>query len=194
MMKALRNGVIALMTLTAAASCGGNTNTEKQEERVVEEHDSVTGITTLRDYTIKDTVTINGRTYRYTCSLEHVDTMPTLINSQGSEYKESRVVINVRRDSTTIFKRAFYKKDFPDIVPSDLAKVSTVVGINYNFLKNDDHTALHFIITIGDPDETSDMSLPIELTIAPDGSSTAKKAENMETAPMSNDLNVDPSI
>lgn len=193
-MKALRNGVIALMTLTAAASCGGNASTSQQEERVQEEHDSVTGISTLRDYTIKDTITINGRTYRYTCSLEHVDTMPTLINTQGSEYKESRVVVDVRRDSTVVFKKAFYKKDFPDIVPKELSAVSTVVGINYNFLKKDDHSALHFIITVGDPDETSDMSLPIELTITPDGSSSLKKAENMETAPISNNLNVDPSI
>lgn len=193
-MKALRNGIMALAALAAAASCGDSKDKAQQEERTVAETDSATGITALRDYTLKDTVTIGGRVYRYTCSLQHVDTMPTLINSQGAEYKESRVVISVSRDSSQVFKKTYYKKDFSSIIPDELAKVSTVVGVNYNYLKSNDHTALHFIVTVGDPDETSDVSMPLEITVAPDGSSSVSKAENVETAPLSDGYNKEPQI
>ncbi len=193
-MKALRNGIMALAALAAAASCGDSKDKAQQEERTVAETDSATGITALRDYTLKDTVTIGGRVYRYTCSLQHVDTMPTLINSQGAEYKESRVVISVSRDSSQVFNKTYYKKDFSSIIPDELAKVSTVVGVNYNYLKSNDHTALHFIVTVGDPDETSDVSMPLEITVAPDGSSSVSKAENVETAPLSDGYNKEPQI
>ena len=185
---------MALAALAAAASCGDSKDKAQQEERTVAETDSATGITALRDYTLKDTVTIGGRVYRYTCSLQHVDTMPTLINSQGAEYKESRVVISVSRDSSQVFNKTYYKKDFSSIIPDELAKVSTVVGVNYNYLKSNDHTALHFIVTVGDPDETSDVSMPLEITVAPDGSSSVSKAENVETAPLSDGYNKEPQI
>ena len=56
-----------------------------------------------------------------------------------------------------MFSRTFYKTSFRDHVPADFLKSSTVVGINYNFMKREsDRSAFYFIITVGDPDETSD--------------------------------------
>ena len=80
------------------------------------------------------------------------------------------------------------------MVPADFLKSSTLVGVNYNFTKRDeDRSALYFIVTVGDPDETSDMVYPLELKVATDGSFSIKKAENLETAPISTGLNIDPS-
>ena len=163
--------------------------------REIEDVDPTTGIISLRDYTIDDTITIGGKLYKYSCGLEHVDSMPTVINTQGLEYHESRVRISVSRDNTTVFDKIFYKNNFKDRVPAEFLKSSTMVGVNYNFIKRDeDRTALYFIVTVGDPDETSDnMAYPLELKVAPDGSFSIKKAENLETAPISTGLNIDPS-
>ena len=193
-MKTIRNGFIALMALAAAYSCANKEKAQQKEECMSDMCDSVTSVTSLRDYTLKDTMRVNGHIYHYTCSLEHVDSMPTLINAQGAEYKESRVCVSVKHDSTNIFQRTYYKKDFKKMVPKELFNVATLVGVNYNYLKSNDHSALHFIITVGDPDETSDLSFPLELTVSPDGSSTIKKAENIETGPISSNLNVEPDI
>lgn len=164
------------------------------EERVIEEVDEATGIINLRNYELSDTITIGGKQYKYTYSLEHVDTMPVLVNPQGLEYHESRVCIKIQGDSTTIFDKTFYKNNFKQYVKKDFLQTSTMVGVNYNFTKRDeDRSAFYFIVTVGDPDETSDMAWPMELKIDTQGNYSINKAENLETEPLRPGLNVEPS-
>ena len=170
---------------------------EKQPETTTyswEEVNPATGIISLRDYTNEDTITVGGTLYSYTYTLEHVDTMPVLVNAQGVEYYESRVRIDIKKGDSNIFSKTFYKNNFRDVVPSDFLKTSTMVGVNYNFTKRDeDRSAFYFIVTVGDPDEASDMVYPLELKVAPNGTFSLKKAENLETEPLNPGLNVDPS-
>ncbi len=191
-MKALTTAALPFLLFIAAA-CGGE-QSKPAEQRVTEDINTETGVISLRNYSIQDTIRIEGKVYHYNYALEHVDSMPIVINPQGLQYHESRVKINIMRNSTKIFSKTFYKNNFKDMVPADFLKSSTLVGVNYNFTKRDeDRSALYFIVTVGDPDETSDMVYPLELKVAPDGSFSIKKAENLETAPISTGLNIDPS-
>lgn len=191
-MKTLKIAVATLLVMMAMGC--NNDKTPPKVQRVIEEQDPETGIISLRDYTINDTITIGGKLYHYSCSLEHVDSMPVLINPQGLEYHESRVNISIKNDNSTIFQKTFYKRNFHEQVPAAFLKTSTMVGVNYNVTKRDeDRSAFYFIVTVGDPDETSDMSYPLELKVTPDGSFSFKKAENLETGPLTNGLNIDPS-
>lgn len=163
------------------------------DERVVEYVDSATGIISLRDYEISDTIKVNGKVYNYQYSLLHVDSMNVVINQQGLEYKESRVHILVRRDSAIIFDKTYFKNDFKEYVPAAELETYTMVGVNYNFTKRDeDRTALYFIVTVGDPDETSDMAYPMELKVMPDGSHSFSRAKNLDMESLNPGLNVDP--
>ncbi len=169
-MKTLKTATILLAFV--AMACTG----EKQapmSERIVEDVDPKTGIISLRKYTLSDTITVGGKLYNYSCTFEPVDS----------------------RDDNKVFSKTFYKSNFCDHVPDEFLKTSTLVGVNYNFMKRDtDHSAFYFIITVGDPDETSDnMAYPLELKVATDGSFTVKKAENLETEPLHPGLNIDPS-
>ena len=190
-MKTLKTSVAVLLALMTMA-CNGDP--KKPTEQVTTPGGSVeTGIQSLRDYTLKDTITIGGRLYNYNCALTHDESQPSLINPQGIEYYESLVSITIRRDSTNVFKKTFRKNDFREHVPAQFLKTSTMVGVNYNFNKREeDRSAFYFIITVGDPDVTSDMVYPLELKIATDGSYSLKKAENLETGPLSDGLTVDP--
>lgn len=192
----MRTLTITAVTILALLMAGcKEEKKEPAQERVVETTDPKTGIITLRSYNIDDTITINGKLYNYSCRFEPVDTMPVLINSQGLEYRESRVSISIKQGDSQLFSKTYYKRDFCEWVPTDFLKTSTMVGVNYNYMKRDsDHTALYFILTVGDPDETSDnMAISLELKVAPDGSHTIKKAENLETEPLRPGLNIDPS-
>lgn len=191
-MKTLKTPLTALLALMAMAC--NNEPKPATTERVVEDVDPETGIISLRDYNIDDTITIGGKLYSYSCTFEHVDSMPIVINPQGLEYHESRVSIAISRDETKIFDKTFYKNNFREFVPAEVLKNYTMVGVNYNFTKREeDHSAFYFIVTVGDPDETSDMAYPLELKVAPDGSFSIKKAENLETDPITPGLNIDPS-
>lgn len=190
-MRTFKTATAALLALMAMA-CNNNP-TPPAIDRTVEDTDSVTGVITLRNYVINDTVTVAGRLYNYTCTFEPVDTMPVVINPQGLEYKESRVRIDIQQGENKVFSKTFYKSNFHEFVPADVLKSSTMVGVNYNVIKGEeDHTAFYFIVTVGDPDETSDMSYPLELKVATDGTFSLKKAENLETEPISTGLNIDP--
>lgn len=170
-----------------------NEQKQQTEERVVEYVDSATGIITLRDYEVSDTIKIGGKVYSYEYSLQHVDTMGVVINQQGLEYRESRVHVVVRRDSTTIFDTTYFKNDFKEYVPATELETYTMVGVNYNFTKrDDDRSALYFIVTVGDPDETSDMAYPMELKVMPDGTHSLSRAKNLDTETLNPGLNVDP--
>ncbi len=190
----LNAGKILAIPFAAAVimSCKGE-QTPPVQERDVESVDSATGIITLRDYQLSDTVTIGGKLYNYTYSLQHVDSMGVVINPQGLEYKESKVSILVKREDTKIFEKTYFKNDFKEFVPKEELSTYTMVGVNYNFTKKDDSSAIYFIVTVGDPDETSDMAYPLELKINSDGSSSFSKALNLETEPIHPGMNVDPS-
>lgn len=186
---------IAFLPLAAALmmACHG-AQQPQPEERVVEYVDSATGIVTLRDYRITDTITINGKLYSYDYSLQHVDSMGVVINPQGLEYRESRVHVAVRRGEETIFDKTYYKNDFKAYVPDNELEMYTMVGVTYNDTKRGtDNSALYFIVTVGDPDETSDMAYPLELKVAADGSHTFSKARNLDTEPLRPGMNIDPS-
>lgn len=186
--------IATLPMLTAMIlSCGGKQQ-EPVQERVIEVVDSATGIITLRDYQISDTITIAGKLYTYQYSLQHIDTMGVVINTQGAEYRESRVHIAVSQGDNTIFDKTYYKNDFREYVPATDLTACTMVGVTYNFTKREeDRSSLYFIVTVGDPDETIDLAYPLELKISPDGTHSFSKAQHLETEPLRPGMNIDPS-
>lgn len=191
-MSTLKTAAATLLTLTFTACA--NEKRPAIEQPVLQESSPKTEILSVRSYSMQDTIAIQGKLYSYTFALEPADTLPCFINPQGQQYRESKVKIRIMRDSTKIFDKTFYKNNFRNIVPADFLMTSTMVGVNYNYNKRDeDRSAFYFIVTAGDPDETSDMVYPLELKIAPDGSYSIHKAEGLETAPLSTGLNIDPS-
>lgn len=176
------------------ASCGNKTKeAQPVEEQIVEIVDSVTGIIRLKDYSSTDSVTVNDKTYKYTFAFMPVDSLPIITNSQGAQYYDNEVKLTVTSEGTTVYSHTFRKGDFNGIAPSDLMKTSSLVGFNYNYLKHDDHSALYFIATIGDPDISSEISYPIEIKVTAGGTMTMEKAQGFETEPLHSDMNEDPN-
>ena len=54
------------------------------------------------------------------------------------------------------------------------------------------HDKFHFIAVVGDPDETTDIAYSIAIDINPDYSISTRIVNNVDTEPISNDMNVDP--
>ena len=141
---------------------------------------------------VKDTITINGRLLTYVFHFTPSDSLPLVINADGQKYKDNIVKLTVKADSNIIFNKTFYKNDFKDYVDPKNFRTSALAGFNYNLTKMDDHHALHFIATIGDPDETSGVNFPIDICITTDGRYTMEKANDIETEPLLPGLNKEP--
>lgn len=187
------NMIITLAAVAMLASCGGgNKQQEESTERIVEEVNEYTGVVNLTSYDNDESITINGKNYNYSYDFQPVDSLPHVINSQGVEYLDNAVVLTIRQDSTLVTTKRFFKSSFKSYVPKAIWEHSGLVGFSYNYVRQE-HDALYFIATIGDPDETADISFPLEIRITTDGGMTINKAINMDTAPLHDDLNVDPS-
>lgn len=190
-MKTLKILSFSFLALCVFA-CGGKEESQ-QSTGEGEVQNEETSINSLEDKVFSDTVTIGGKLYKYTCTLEHIDSL-IVINPQGEEYVENRVKINVQQGETTIFDKVIDKSFYKDIVPSNLLRAYTMVGVSFNFTKlEEDRSALYFIVTAGDPDETANMDYPLELKVATDGTYSLKEAENLETMSLNPGLNIDPS-
>ena len=185
---------IFMFTFAAAILLGCNGNKKSQApQRVTETVDSTTGIIDLRELHITDSTKVNEKTYIYQYDFVHNDSLPIVRNPQGDDYHDNQVTLNIRQGNRTVLDRTFTKKDFNALVPADFMNTSALVGFTYDYTKQEDHTALYFIATVGDPDETADMSFPIQVKVTPDGSVSFEKATDLDTEPINPGMTVDPS-
>lgn len=185
---------IAVCTIAVVGiiSCKESSPVKTESPTITEDTDSVTGITTMRGYEATDTIRINGVLYRYTFKFAPDDSLPVIVNSVGQTYHDNRVKLTIKKDSTTIYTHSFTKKSFEGIVPKKFMATSALVGFNYNITKADNHSKFFFIATVGDPDETAELSFPMEVIITTDGQMNIIKAENIETEPIIPGMTVDP--
>lgn len=175
------------------SSCRNNNKPEEEEQkRIVETIDQETGIISLSEREYGDTITVKGTLYNYKFTFKPVDSLKHIINSQGLEYIDNAVSLTIRKDSTVVTEKKFLKSSFKSYIPDDLWEHSGLVGFAFNFVRQE-RDAFYFIATIGDPDETADISLPLEIRITTDGGMTINKAVDLDTEPLRDGLNIDPS-
>lgn len=152
-------------------------------------------ITALNPISYRNSRTIANLKYTYEYKMESNDTIPIIINADGAKYYDNTVTLTVWRDDTIqVFHKVFLKKTFADFVSSKDIQKCGLVGFSYNPIKDKDSTALYFIATIGDPDESAGVNFPIEISISTTGTISMKKAEDIETEPLQVGLNEDPTI
>ena len=182
-----------IITLAATAlmfGCHGNKQ-KTTPERAVETVDTLTGIITLRELHIIDRIQVASKTYTY--QFDFTPTDDVVRNPQGDDYHDNEVSLTIRQGTHNILQRTFTKQDFHNLVPAEFMNTSVLCGFTYDYTKADDHTALYFIATVGDGDETADMSFPISLKISTSGSVFMEKATNLDTEPIHPGMTIDPS-
>jgi hypothetical protein len=181
-----------VLALALLAGCGSQAK-QQPAERIVETQDTATGIFTLRELHVADSIMLADKTYKYQFDFTPCDSLRPVRNQQGDDYYDNMVTLKVTQDGRTVTERTFTKQSFSELVPHDFMQYSALVGFTYDYTKMDASDALYFIATVGDPDETADMAFPIELRITPSGSLTLEKAVDLDTEPISPNLNIDPS-
>lgn len=182
-----------IITTIALTAC---TEPKKQEvkQRVVEQTNPETGITDLSPRLVTDTCTVKGKQYTYSYDFHAVDSLPIVCNAQGVEYHDNTATLTIRERDNVIFHKVFDKHSLGSIVPEQHLETTALVGISFDYTKQNDQSAFHFILTVGDPDESNELYFPASVTIKTDGTVTYERATNIETAPLRPGLNIDPEI
>lgn len=183
------------MLLCAAllfAACGQD---KKSEENATSAWDSPTadvdGVQRMEVRQASDSMRVNRRMYAYTFRFHPVDSLPVVTAADGVQYHDNAVQIKVRQGTKVMFDREFTKRDFAQFVSSEDIKEQCLVGINYNLNKTEDHTALYFIATVGNPSDTGDDTV-VEIRLSPAaGTFSLARAVDLETAPLDPDMRID---
>lgn len=174
-------------------SCGNTTTNDNHEDSLWTSPAVSNEIIDLGTIERSDTFTLRGKVYRYEFRLASVDSLPIIVNSDGTRYYDNDVTLTVRHDSTVVLRRRFTKHSFASHVPADQMRNSALVGFSFDFTHADDHNYLRFIATVGDPDETTGVNYPVEVRVAPDGTYSLEPAEDFETESLFEGINEDPS-
>lgn len=188
------NTIIYALALTAIlTACNSPKPEEKTEEKVTEHIDSITNIIRKEPFTNTGTVAVKDTEYSYVLQFSSCDSLPVVTNAVGQKYYDNTVTLTISKGADVFYKHTFTKSSFSGMVPSKFMETSALVGFNFNYNKEDDHSAFYFIATVGDPDDSAEMSFPLEVAIGTDKSLSIKKAENLDTEPVHKGLTKDPA-
>lgn len=185
--------IAALGGMMLLASCKGKSENGQQDDSLWVAPQQTNAILDLGVMERNDTITVRGKLYHYSYRFAPVDSLPVIVNPDGTRYHDNVVQLTVRRDSTVVLQRRFTKHSFASMVPRDELPDLALAGFSYNLNHLDDHSQLRFIATVGDPDETSGINYPVEIRISSDGTYSLHTVEDFETESLFDDLNLDPT-
>lgn len=174
-----------------SASCGGKQQECKPEDIQKVTTSSITGTEKMQSSNISDTVTVRGTTYRYKIERNADEELEKIKNIAGKEFYDNRIELTITKGASEVFKHTFTRESFRNVAPAEFMKNSVLLGIVFNYDKADDHSNFNFVASIGDP-EDDELYFPMTLTIAPDGQISIDKNYTSDTAPVKENLTVDP--
>ena len=185
-----------LMFGTVLAGCKGETKpseTPAEQPANVEE----TGPVRQESHQIDGDIQVNGKTYHYDIVIASCDTMPTVKDESGKEYYDNSINLRItREDKSEFFNRNFTKHAFKNVFskgfPANYISRSILRGMNFNYDKENDHSAFFFTASVDEP-EVGGLECPIDITISTQGEVSYKQATSLDTAPQTEGLNIDPS-
>ena len=193
-MKHTHHTIAAVITLSALlVSCTGNkTDADATDSIAADTLDD--SIQTISEYSLQDTVTVQGELYTYDISFHNDPSAPTITNYEGIEYYQNEATLTIYRGkSSEVFHTIrFTKEDLKSYIPAEMYDHCTLVGMNFNYMELGRHDSFHFIAVAGDPDETADITYIVAIDILKNKSVSMHQVTDIDTAPISDDLNIDP--
>lgn len=117
------------------------------------------------------------------------NSLPTVEDESGSKYNDNVVVVTIhRQDGTEAFSHTFRKTDFAAAYRGcSYAEKGGLLGV---VLDKVDGDKLVFAASVGSPESSSDMFVPITLTIDRMGNWSITKSSNMDTTGIDEDEGV----
>lgn len=182
-------GIGGICLCSFLASCSENKKNEQPQRLQWSQSDELDEIISLPPLSYRASAVVAGKQLTYEYRMEAVDSLPVIVNVDGIRYYDNAVNLTIWSESSEILlNRKFLKKDFARYVNAENMKCLGLVGFSINPETKTDSQVIHFIATVGDPDETSGVNFPVDICVDAVGHISMKPAENTETAPLNSEL------
>lgn len=175
-------------------SCNSdNKDKNNVKEEIQKEEAAKNTINSMQEFTISDTLNVNGKTYNYEIKREVCDSLGVTTTMNGRKYKNNTISLKITRkaDNSVFFSKTFKKTSFSQIVPDDFMEKTVLLGIQFNYDRLDDHSAFFFAASVGDP-EDDELLIPMYMNIDTSGNMTLEKANLIDVDSQGSVTNVDP--
>jgi len=184
--------IIAPLLLAFFASCSNSNQAEKVEGE--EENDTIisNAIQSIKER--KGTIEhkLGGKKYICTFKLASDTTLKVVTNPMDYQYYDNKVTLEIKSDGKSVLNASFTKNYFKEGIPEKFFKTSGLIGFTYNYDKENDPSGIHFIATIGDPDESSDISCAFDIKITANGQISYEKLKDRDMMPIGQGMTIDP--
>lgn len=130
----------------------------------------------MKDYHYSAEVKIGQTRYAYDIVRKVNDTLSVVTGDDGERYADNYIRLRVNREGKEIFNKAFTKNHFRDYMEKGFISHAILEGMAFDKV---DGNNLRFAASVSYP--SSDIYIPLSITIAPDGSYQIKKDEVLDT-------------
>ena len=170
---------LSCIVTLSVCSCGGGNRNETDTNDTLTLNDTL-GVNEFGDSEVNGTDTIDGHVYAFKILMRADKSLETVKNSYGYEYYDNVATLIVSKDGTQICNRSFTKKDFNDIISTQILNKTALTGLVFNDNKKGSNI-LHFIVTIEDPDPSAPtFSHYIELKVDAQGRISTRETQDVE--------------
>ncbi len=175
--------------------CSGSSTDMSASDSSKASQVNVNKINTMAEYNLDGTIEVGGKKYEYEFAFNNDKSLPIITTEDDFKYYDNRVKLYIRHGNETIYEHTFTKESFSSLIPEKDYKRSVLAGFNFNYMQKDKHDKFYFIAVVGDPDETSDISYSIGISIDKIGAITTSIVNSIDVEPISDEkLNQDPAL
>ena len=166
-----------LMALTIMISCEkekkstlrNNIIVPPRQEKVVD-----TLVHQMNPVDQTDEVKWLGSTYRVTVNRHSSDSLSVVTDNNGNRYRNNVIRLKITRaDGSVFFEKNFSKSLFASLVDETYLSKNVILGLVFNDV---DANGMHFLGSVGSPDELSEDYIPFIVTISRMGDVSVERA------------------
>ena len=162
--------------MALCAACGNNQPQATSGYSEYEKPDTVNAVQRMKDYHYSAEVTVEGTKYAYDIVREVNDTLPIVAGDDGGRYADNYIRLRVNREGQQIFNQVFLKRSFREYIDAGFMAKAILECMAFDRVENG---KLRFAASVCYP--STDIYIPLSITVAPDGSYQIAKDEVLDT-------------
>lgn len=160
--------------------CGGNRQSQAEEQRQMFQIDSVdehTGIQRMQAMHIDQDIFCKEKKFHLIIDRVPANELPAVKSEMGT-FADNRITVRITRENgTSLFSKSFVKNDFAAHLTTEYLNHSVLEGVVFDDVKTADYKEITLAASVSYP--MTDLYIPFTLVISQDGKLSLLKDEDM---------------
>ena len=166
---------IICLTLLFCQACHNKQTEQTIEYQSYEQPDTTCSVQRMKDYHYHEKIEDGNVHFSYDITRKADETLPTITSEDNMVFADNYIRLKISKGDTEILNKTFTKQTFKPFIDQDFYNKSILEGMAFHKI---DGKNLRFVSSISYPE--TDMFILCAITIAPDGTYSITKEDNLE--------------